>query len=50
MRARLFAAWEQELRFSNSISLSNKFNDFEIPRINLNWKKVNLINLPLKSC
>ena len=37
--ARLFAAWEQEPRFSNSISLSNKFNDFEIPRINLNWKK-----------
>lgn len=39
--ARFFAAWEQEPNISNCITLSNKFNDFGIPKINLNWKKSN---------
>ncbi len=37
--ARLFAAWEQSPNISNTITLSENKDKFEIPRVNLKWKK-----------
>lgn len=40
--ARFFAAWEQSPNIKSEITLSDNFDRFDIPKINLNWKKNSL--------